>query len=143
LDGNGNGLLERQELTRFWWDSMEYVQSYGCPLMDCVLESFSYNLRSGQLDFSSSWSYRDDWAYSSSSAVAGDRIHFFGYTGEGGGSSYDTLWTDQTIFAITPAPVPEAPMALMLAAGLASLALFSRRIKQKSQPRTVGLLVSA
>jgi len=124
-DSNGNGLLERQELTRFSWQQIEYVKPYGCPLMQCELSSFSFNLHTGQLSFASDWSYRDDMAYSTGSTMSGDRIHVYGYVGEGGGSSEDLLWTSQTQFNIAPAPVPEPPMFLMLLLGC-SLLLWRR-----------------
>jgi len=33
-DSNGNGQLERQELTRFSWQQIEYIVPFGCPLME-------------------------------------------------------------------------------------------------------------
>jgi len=89
------------------------------------LSSFSYDLHTGRLNFESNWSYTDDAAYSTSSTTSGDRIHFYGYVGEGSGSSEDLLWTSQTQFDINPAPVPEPSMFLMLLLGC-SLLLWRR-----------------
>lgn len=130
-DDNRNGVLEQSELTRFGWEQVVYIDANNswneCVLMRCSLQNFSYDLRSGQLDFASEWMYRDDMAYSESRTVAGDMISFYGYLGNGQGSGYTWLWTDQTQFSITPAPVPEPANSPMILAGLGVLGLAARR----------------
>lgn len=129
-DGNANGLLELSELTRFSWESVEYFPVFGmpaCMLMDCELEDFSYNLSTGQLNFRSEWTYSDEASYSHSSTDTGDRIYFYGYTWMNPGSSYSKLWTDQTVFSVSPAPVPEPAAMPMLLAGLGVLGVAARR----------------
>ncbi|WP_342116538.1 PEP-CTERM sorting domain-containing protein [Pseudoduganella sp. OTU4001] len=124
-------MLEQLELTRFNWGQVVYIDAehswQECMLMECALEGFRYDLRTGHLDFATEWSYRDDMAYSTSRTVAGDRIYFFGYTGDGAGSSDTLLWTDQTHFSVSPPPVPEPGMPTMLLAGIGMLGLVARR----------------
>lgn len=130
-DGNRNGLLEQSELTRFIWGQVTFIDlehSWDeCVLMQCTLENFSYDMRSGRLDFTSEWTYRDDMAYTNSRTVTGDRISIYGYVGDGEVSGSTWLWTDQTRFNITPAPVPEPGVAPMLLAGPGVLGLAARR----------------
>ncbi len=136
-DTNGNGLLEQAELTRFAWQQVLYVDVNNrwqeCMMMECSLDGFRYDLRSGQLDFTSEWSYHDEMAYSTSTTIIGDRVYFYGSVGGGEGGSYTWLWTDQTRFNISPAPVPEPGQSPMLLAGLGVLGLTARR-RRRGRP---------
>lgn len=136
-DGNGNGLLELQELTRFEWSGgtvvVEYIVPFECPFNQCKLESFSYNLRTGQLNFSSEWTYSDEIMYNTSRTVAGDRISLFVSVGDGVPVYGERLWTAETSFNIIPAPVPEPSTALMLAVGIGTLGFSARRIRRSPE----------
>jgi hypothetical protein len=143
-DDDGNGLLERPELTRFMWEQVDYIHPEGghpCALLECALNEFSYDLRTGQLDFHSEWSYHDEMAFSRSRTVTGDRISFYGSVGGGEGSGYAWLWTDQTVFGITPAPVPEPTILPMLVAGAGVLGLAARRSRAMKVPSPLRVLI--
>lgn len=128
-DGDANGELDITELTHFSWDDKLYVDRGGrpCGPGQCELHKFTYDLRLGQLNFVSEWTYADDASRSSGSTIAGSQLSFFGYTQGGGSISSNLLWTPQTQFAIDPPPIPEPATVTMLGVGLAAIGALARR----------------
>ena len=109
---------------------------YGCNTSSylwCNVENFSYTL-TGKLHYEASTGGHDEGSSSwYSNAVIGS--HFL----RGGGNfmlgtSWEQRynWTDQTTFTISPAPVPEPTVALMLPAGLALMYLVRGRRRNTS-----------
>lgn len=134
-DDNGNGVIELSELTAFSTSDRDYL---GCmaspsPYGRCHVSKFAYDL-SGQLEIAAGW-YGYDEAYSSWSGSIETGLEST-YSSYGYRSEYSTVraWTDQTRFAIIPAPVPEPASGLMAAAGvlLLGLRLISRRPVSRS-----------
>ncbi len=118
-DLDGNGLYDRSEVSSFWLGDQPYIG--GCREADiCGLWTFSY-ARGGPLNFDAGWGVfgSNFEAYAGGSAKTGDRISSFSPSGV---NTY--LWRPETVFAITP--VPEPATYMMLAGGLALLALRRR-----------------
>lgn len=124
-DLNGNGLLERSEVTSFVLNGQEYVGWCGAEVFMCGLWEFSYT-PGGALNFHTTWS-TDPWGESgvaAGNARSGVEVKEYSYW-MGNSASYTLRWTDDTLFEISP--VPEPATYGMLALGLGVLALSSRR----------------
>jgi hypothetical protein len=132
-DRNGDGIIGAAELSDLIIDGYTYLANNateGCmrdPIrLACTLDSFSYAL-TGQLQFSARYEYWYDSIFDVGTYVTGE---YFSKVSSSPGNPTHTQrweWTDQTTFAITPAPVPEPAVALLLPAGLAVLAAARRR----------------
>ncbi|WEF35532.1 hypothetical protein [Pseudoduganella chitinolytica] len=133
-DADSNGELDITELTHFSWDNRLYVDRGGrpCGASQCELNGFTYDLRLGQLNFSSHWAYEDEASRSSGSTQAGAQLSYFGYT-PGGSVSSHYLWTPATQFAINPPPIPEPAAIWLLGAGLATVAACAGRGRPRRQ----------
>lgn len=127
-DANGDGILQRQEVTSFVVDTLEYVNNPdGCRVSSCSLLDFSYGIRSGKLDFVSTWTYSDDFNYSVGRIETGKFSLVEGFNGSGEWSQSVYSWTEQTAFWINPAPVPEPASMVLLAAGVLVVGVWRRR----------------
>lgn len=132
-DTDGDGMLERGEITSFVIDTLEYVDNPdGCRISSCSLLGFNYGLTSGKLNFESSWTYMDDFNYSTNHIVAGLHSTTTGVNGAGDWSTTTLQWTDRTSFWINPAPVPEPSVAALLSVGLLGAAVYRRRIGRRN-----------
>lgn len=139
-DTNGDGWLERGELTRFYWNSYSYFENpyTGCNGAWCRLDDFYYNLHTGQLSFDAQSHYSDIATLSSTRTVSGLSIISHGETGYWPPfyiSDSMWQWTGQTQFAISPPPVDEPPMLALLPAGLLAAALLRRAARRRRSGR--------
>lgn len=127
-DLNGNGVLERSEVTSFVLNSQEYVGWCGPEVFMCGLSEFSYT-PGAALSFSTSWS-TDPWSefgVAAGRATSGVEVKEYSYW-MGNSASYTLRWTEDTEFEISP--VPEPATYGMLALGLGVLAWRSRRLSR-------------
>lgn len=122
-DSDGNGKIERWELTKFYLDGTQYV-GCGAPPLDfyqCNISAFSFT-PGGTLSFGLQYTY-SDYAFMDirQTTISGDRqITRRDYVVPVPSYVYTLVWTDATTLAISP--VPEPLPAAMLIAGLAVLA---------------------
>ncbi|NHZ34563.1 PEP-CTERM sorting domain-containing protein [Massilia rubra] len=125
-DLNGNGVLERNEVTSFVLNGQQYAAGCGPEVFMCGLFEFSY-APGAALSFSTSWS-TDPWGefgVAGGQAVSGIEVKEYSYW-MGNSASYTLRWTEDTLFEISP--VPEPATYGMLALGLGVLAWRSRRL---------------
>lgn len=129
-DLDGDGILERKELTSFVLGAIDYT---GCGLnptraMMCDFGHFSYVLDGQQLSFSSGWHGNDEFFSGWGGWVtAGEEAVDYSYN-DYSESTMTLAWTGQTRLSFQQlAPVPEPATGAMAAAGLALLALRLRR----------------
>lgn len=132
-DRNLDGVIAFDELSYFESQGITFLSDKaepdfggcGTPYLRCQVENFNYAL-TGNLDYTVATNGADEfgiyWWYSR--ADTGSFFH------TGGGNVPSNLawvnqynWSDQTSFSISPAPVPEPAVALMLPAGLALMYL--------------------
>jgi hypothetical protein len=132
-DADGDGIIELAELTQLRAGGRQFM---GCDEenhVHCSIESFSYSL-TGNLSFQSRYMWHDEFSMSSTLYVRTGQDVWYGRTSNDGSSSSERwLWTDQTLFAITPAPVPEPATYAML--GFGALLLGARQLQANRSRR--------
>lgn len=147
-DADGDGVLELNELTGFWYEGYDFFArpEGGCYGSRCELKQFTYALDGGRLFFDADYGYSDEASISSNRTITGLSHYNYSETGYRPPFSVYTatwLWTHQTRFAITPPPVNEPAFGMLLPAGLVLLA--GARIARRRQraadrtPRPVSL----
>lgn len=148
-DRNRDGYLEKNEITTFFLNGVDYIGCAGASneFYSCGTDSFRYKMRGSELAFSAGLSGRDPEGYSSGGHyfTAGDGEYEYNYSPYSASESA-YLWTDQTRFTIgmgkgrsplMAAPlqvlaVPEPGTWAMLATGLLLVTGVARR--QRRQP---------
>lgn len=134
-DLNGNGVVERSEVSSFVLNGQQYAGGCGAEVFICGLWEFSYT-PGGALNFYTTWS-TDPWGefgVAAGTARSGVQVKEYSY-GPGGSASYTLTWTEATMFEISP--VPEPATYGMLALGLGVLAWRGRRL---AKPGARGLV---
>lgn len=118
-DDDGNGVIALDELTDFATDGADFFGDFcTIPLgVRCTVKSFSYRL-TGELAYSTEWQYQDEGIFQIISTVTGGSHTEFSVFPNGETGSRVLEWTDETMFSITPPPIPEPSMAAMSIAGL-------------------------
>ncbi|WBS02425.1 PEP-CTERM sorting domain-containing protein [Pseudoduganella sp. SL102] len=138
-DGNHDGVISADELTMLSTYNQTYIApgGNGCvadpsPYLGCGVVRFTYALN-GNLDFAVGYSGTDEfesgWYGGVNTGVS------FGSGRYGPFTSWEErfAWTAETTFTISPPPpVPEPSAMLLLPAGLAVVALASRRRRNVS-----------
>ncbi|MGK5058369.1 PEP-CTERM sorting domain-containing protein [Janthinobacterium sp. LB2P49] len=151
-DRNADSVITVDELSYFLTQGHLFlpfrIGQYGCnasSYLRCEVNNFSYTLE-GKLNYATKTDGHDEGPNSwYSQAVIGS------YFLKGGGNYWKGTqwenrynWSDQTTFTISPAPVPEPTVALMLPAGLALMYLARvRRRKTSTEAGLTGLSVAS
>lgn len=134
-DIDSDGIISRGELTSFTIGGSTLLGNPTCPNLgvglDCRLDSFSYHL-TGSLAFDGTQSYSDDVFANYNHWVAGYRVQY-SHSSPGANSSQTLYWTDDTVFTISPPPVPEPSIMAMASAG--ALLLAGSRLRQRRRNR--------
>jgi MYXO-CTERM domain-containing protein len=144
VDANGDGVLERGELTSLLVDSKDYVACAASSnaAYHCDADSFRFSPGSG-LSFSVSESSSDPegW-YGGGHVVTTGQMQYDYQFNPYASSEHHLLWTDGTTLAMssvlpdtTSVPaVPEAPAWIMLLAGVGGIGVWRKRRAQRIRP---------
>ena len=141
VDANGNGVLERGELTSLLVDAKDYVAcaAGSNTSYHCGADSFTFSADSGLAFSVSEYSSDPEGWYGGGHFVTTGSMtydyHFDPYTN----AEHHLLWTDATVLNMSSAlpatesvpPVPEAPAWAMLLAGVGGIGLWRRRGSQR------------
>lgn len=148
-DRNADSVITVDELSYFLTQGHLFWPirrgDYGCNTSShyrCEVNNFSYTLE-GKLNYATKTDSYDGPHSSYSQAVIGS---YFLSGGSRPGTRWENRydWSDQTTFTISPAPVPEPTVALMLPAGLALMCLARvRRRKTFAEAGLAGLSVAS
>ena len=137
VDANGDGVLERGELTSLLVDAKDYVAcaAGSNAYYHCDADSFRFSAGSG-LSFSASESSSDpEGLYGGGHFVTPGQMAYDYKFNPYASSEHHLLWTDATTLSMSAAlpdtesvpAVPEAPTWAMLLAGVGGIGLWRRR----------------
>lgn len=129
-DWGSDGVIQGHELTSLVVDGFSYLNCQKDWGFYCSVDSFSYSL-TGTLNFVLYERYSDEHMGGHSTATVAGDFMFAEVSSASGNTVWREYWrwTDQTVFSITPPPlpVPEPSTLAMLTAGGALLGLRGRR----------------
>jgi MYXO-CTERM domain-containing protein len=137
VDANGDGVLERGELTSLLVDAKDYVACAASSNINyhCDADSFRFSAESG-LSFSiSEYSSDPEGLYGGGHFVTTGQMVYDYQFNPYANSEHHLLWTDGTTLSMSSAlpgaesvpAVPEAPTWAMLLAGVGGIGLWRRR----------------
>ena len=137
VDADGNGVLERGELTSLLVDTKDYVACAAGSNANyhCDADSFRFSAESG-LSFSvSEYSSDPEGLYGGGHFVTTGQMVYDYQFNPYANSEHHLLWTDGTTLSMSSAlpgtesvpAVPEAPTWAMLLAGVGGIGLWRRR----------------
>ncbi|EZP38466.1 PEP-CTERM protein-sorting domain-containing protein [Janthinobacterium lividum] len=139
-DSNQDGVIVLDELSYFSSGGYLFFPvtpgSYGCntsSYLRCEVKNFSYTL-TGKLQYEARTYGYDEGSMSwySNDVIGSHLLRGGGDFMRGTRWENRYNWSDQTTFTISPAPVPEPTVALMLPAGLALMYLARVRRRKTS-----------
>jgi MYXO-CTERM domain-containing protein len=137
IDANGDGVLERGELTSLLVDAKDYVAcaAGSNAYYHCDADSFRFSAESGLSFGVSEYSSDPEGLYGGGHFVTTGQMVYDYQFAPYGGSEHHLLWTDATALTMSSAlpgtesvpAVPEAPAWAMLLAGVGGIGLWRRR----------------
>lgn len=144
VDADGDGVLERGELTSLLVDTKDYVACAASSnaYYHCDADSFTFSAESG-LAFSVSETSSDpEGLYGGGHLVTTGQLAYDYQFNPYANSEHHLYWTDATVLTMTSAlggtesvpAVPEAPAWMMLLAGVGGIGLWRRRGSQRIRP---------
>jgi len=141
VDANGDGVLERGELTSLLVDTKDYVACAASSNANyhCDADSFTFSAESG-LAFSVSETSSDpEGLYGGGHLVTTGQLAYDYQFNPYAGAEHHLYWTDGTMLTMASAlpdtesvpAVPEAPAWMMLLAGAGGIGLWRRRSSRR------------
>jgi MYXO-CTERM domain-containing protein len=137
VDANGDGILERGELTSLLVDAKDYVAcaAGSNAYYHCDADSFRFSAESGLSFGISEYSSDPEGLYGGGHFVTTGQMAYDYQFDPSASSEHHLLWTDGTALTMSAAlpgsesvpAVPEAPTWAMLLAGVAGIGLWRRR----------------
>lgn len=137
VDANGDGVLERGELTSLLVDTKDYVACAASTNANyhCDADSFTFSAESGLAFSVSEYSSDPEGLYGGGHFVTTGQMVYDYQFNPYANSEHHLVWTDGTVLTMASAlpgstsvpAVPEAPAWMMLLAGVGGIGLWRRR----------------
>jgi MYXO-CTERM domain-containing protein len=141
VDANGDGVLQRGELTSLLVDTKDYVACAAGSNANyhCDADSFTFSAQSGLAFSVSEYASDPEGLYGGGHFVTTGQMAYDYQFNPYASSEHHVVWTDGTLLTMTSAlggtesvpAVPEAPAWMMLLAGLGGIGLWRRRGLQR------------
>lgn len=144
VDANGDGVLERGELTSLLVDTKDYVACAASTNANyhCDADSFTFSAESGLAFSVSEYSSDPEGLYGGGHFVTTGQMVYDYQFDPYANSEHHLAWTDGTVLTMASAlpgsesvpAVPEAPAWMMLLAGVGGIGLWRRRGAMRIRP---------
>lgn len=144
VDANGDGVLERGELTSLLVDTKDYVACAASTNANyhCDADSFTFSAESGLAFSVSEYSSDPEGLYGGGHFVTTGQMVYDYQFNPYANSEHHLAWTDGTVLTMASAlpgstsvpAVPEAPAWMMLLAGVGGIGLWRRRGAARIRP---------